>query len=441
MLTKRIGAAVAVLAASFAVIVIAAPPAGALQEIRIDVDLAHGFAPEATLIQTGTSVVWHNVDTMDYPVVRGAHTVVATTGAFASPEIVPGGSWAFRFLRPGSYAYFCSIHPSLLTATVEVTGPVIEPPALETEVAIVEGSASDTDTWTYDPEDLAGVTGLTVTWRNNGAAVHTVTAEDRSFDSGDIDPGETWKKTFADPVSLVYVCTLHPWMKGTVRIADEGGEAPPPPQRKEDSSPGASTALAQPVRVGGEPVTWNVAVVEPDVADPDSWTYLPAALEANAGDTVVWTNEGVVDHTVTARDGSFDSATLRAGATFGMLAETEGVFDYYCSLHPWMKGSLRVVAAGARSASPDGAIAGRTPPDDRPTAPAGEEAAPAADPTRTRLALAVAGAIALFTLLLLVAPARDAVRRRRATRRALDEAFDRALLEFLRDEVKTPEKL
>lgn len=50
--------------------------------------------------------------------------------------------------------------------------------------------------YTFMPEQLEVTVGTTVTWVNNDVVVHTVTAEDGSFDSGEIDPGGTYSFTF-----------------------------------------------------------------------------------------------------------------------------------------------------------------------------------------------------------------------------------------------------
>lgn len=75
--------------------------------------------------------------------------------------------------------------------------------------------------------------------------------------------------------------------------------------------------------------------------------YLPAAVTVNAGDTVVWSNDDTAAHTVTSGsptagpDGAFDSGLVMAGSSFEIVADT-GSYDYFCMVHPWMTGNLRV---------------------------------------------------------------------------------------------------
>lgn len=55
--------------------------------------------------------------------------------------------------------------------------------------------------------------GTTVTWTNNDPVVHSVTADDGSWDSGPIEPGKTWSRTFTQPGEYAVHCTPHPFMK------------------------------------------------------------------------------------------------------------------------------------------------------------------------------------------------------------------------------------
>lgn len=60
----------------------------------------------------------------------------------------------------------------------------------------------------------------------------------------------------------------------------------------------------------------------------------PAHLDVLVGDTVRWRNVSVRVHTVTARDGSFDSGRLSPGGTFTRHVDGPGPVPYFCRLHP-----------------------------------------------------------------------------------------------------------
>lgn len=72
-------------------------------------------------------------------------------------------------------------------------------------------------------------------------------------------------------------------------------------------------------------------------------------LTVKAGTTVTWTNNGDLPHTVTADDGSFDSATLASGGSFSFTFTQPGTYLYYCKLHG---GPGRVGMSGAVIVTP-----------------------------------------------------------------------------------------
>lgn len=63
---------------------------------------------------------------------------------------------------------------------------------------------------------------------------------------------------------------------------------------------------------------------------------------AAVGDTVTITNEDAVAHTWTAVDGDFDSGNVAEGETFEFTFEEAGDFDYFCTIHPQMEGTITV---------------------------------------------------------------------------------------------------
>ena len=85
-------------------------------------------------------------------------------------------------------------------------------------VNIIEPSASDPLAWGFDTPDQTIAAGQTIAWVNTGAQAHTITADDSSFDSGNIDPGGTFSLSPTSPGTYAYHCTPHPWMKGTLTV-------------------------------------------------------------------------------------------------------------------------------------------------------------------------------------------------------------------------------
>jgi plastocyanin len=60
--------------------------------------------------------------------------------------------------------------------------------------------------------------GTTVQWTNNDPLIHTVTADDGGFDSGNLEAGQVWAFEFTRPGSYAFHCTTHPFMHGTVVV-------------------------------------------------------------------------------------------------------------------------------------------------------------------------------------------------------------------------------
>ena len=76
--------------------------------------------PATLVIKAGDTVKWTNVGTVDHDVASGADPV--PDGAWALPAIPPGASWSMTFDTPGTYSYFCTLHPYLMPGTITVEG-------------------------------------------------------------------------------------------------------------------------------------------------------------------------------------------------------------------------------------------------------------------------------------------------------------------------------
>lgn len=72
----------------------------------------------------------------------------------------------------------------------------------------------------YSPPQLSVLTGSTVMWHNESSRVHTVTAEDGSFDSGRVAIGQEYSHGFDRPGAYPYYCRLHPTIRGRVEVSD-----------------------------------------------------------------------------------------------------------------------------------------------------------------------------------------------------------------------------
>ncbi len=71
---------------------------------------------------------------------------------------------------------------------------------------------------TYSPANLIVKNGQTVTWENKGTMDHTATADDGSFDTRTIVPGQKVVLEFNTPGTYSYHCSFHPDMVGTIVV-------------------------------------------------------------------------------------------------------------------------------------------------------------------------------------------------------------------------------
>jgi plastocyanin len=88
--------------------------------------------------------------------------------------------------------------------------------------------------------------------------------------------------------------------------------------------------------------TAPAAPVSGNQVNIDGFAFVPATLTVRAGNTVTWTNHDEEPHTVAASDGSFHSPGMGTGATFSHTFSAAGTFDYVCSIHPMMHGTVVV---------------------------------------------------------------------------------------------------
>ena len=124
--------------------------------------------------------------------------------------------------------------------------------------------------------------------------------------------------------------------------------------------PAAQPALALPgASRGSADLAQPAAAAQPLAAATQhvmimNYTFSPASMSVHVGDTVLWTNQDTVPHTVTVSSGpaKFNSATLQNGQTFSYKFTKAGTYSYYCSVHPDMKATITVTGTAPPAAGP-----------------------------------------------------------------------------------------
>ena len=221
---------------------------------------------------------------------------------------------AFGFVSPDTY-----LIPQ--QATVEEpeeeisTGPIFA-------IEILEDSAQEGNP-DYEPDIAIVPQGHTVEWTNVDSVTHTVTSSEdigETFDSSLIDVGGvyTLDTTTLEVGEYEYFCIVHPWMISTL-IIEESKDA---------------TKVTIPEGAG--------------IPEDGQLYYDPEIIDISVGTTVMWENVDSTIHTATSgnpedgADGVFDTEFLSTGDTFEFTFTETGNHDYYCTLHPWMIGTVNV---------------------------------------------------------------------------------------------------
>ena len=223
-----------------------------------------------------------------------------------------------------TFGIFSSPDTYMIPQQIKIEEPVedLTPAASMFAIEILKDSAL-VDNPGYEPEIATVTQGHIVKWTNVDSVAHTVTnTEDYGeiFDSGLMNEGEvfTLDTTNLEIGEYKYECSFHTWMIGTL-IVEKGVE---------------------PVKI----------IIPEGSAIPEDGKifYEPETVDVTTGTTIVWDNVDSTIHTVTSGDppevdGIFDSETMSAGDIFEFTFTDTGTFDYFCTFHPWMVGTVNVV--------------------------------------------------------------------------------------------------
>lgn len=119
---RPLAAGFAVLAA--AALLLIAPAARPAEAAGRSVAMSgYAFGPATLTVDAGDTVTWTNHDT-------APHDVKTTSGPVAlhSPMLAKGSTWTYRFSVPGTYRYYCTVHPDMLATLVVKAAPAGAPP-------------------------------------------------------------------------------------------------------------------------------------------------------------------------------------------------------------------------------------------------------------------------------------------------------------------------
>jgi plastocyanin len=178
----------------------------------------------------GPVVLFVESGSIDFTVAEGA-AIVTRAGATDQEAVAAGGEVT---LNAGDAVFYDQgvIHQivnmgSEPAVTWESRLNPAEPGAEATPATSATASAGGGTTgatavtiedFAFDPPSIEVEAGTTVTWTNQDSAVHTVDGDQGEFESGNLEPGNSYSETFDMPGTYTYHCDIHPSMKATIVV-------------------------------------------------------------------------------------------------------------------------------------------------------------------------------------------------------------------------------
>jgi len=143
--------------------------------------------------------------------------------------------------------------------------------------------------FSFQPQSVTINVGETVTWTMRDANTqHTVTADNSSFNSGNLSTGQSFAHTFGQAGSFSYHCSIHTYMTGTVNVVGGGGSpaptSPPATAPAPSSSPQAAPAATPSATAAPHTTTAPPTTAAPTTTSSPTTTIAPPAA-ADAGTT------------------------------------------------------------------------------------------------------------------------------------------------------------
>jgi amicyanin len=84
------------------------------------------------------------------------------------------------------------------------------------------------------------------------------------------------------------------------------------------------------------------AAAQPPTVHIDNFTFTPAEITIAPGTAITWVNGDDIPHTVVASNKAFRSKVMDTEQQFSFTFTEPGMYEYFCSLHPHMKGKVIV---------------------------------------------------------------------------------------------------
>ena len=167
---------------------------------------------------TGQTITTPSRNNSPGVVVSGTPGNVTATYSFVAKHWVIYEFVCTYHAQVGMIGYLVVLPNSAYMSHSSTTTTALSPQNVS--VSIVPGAGTNTSSRGFYPQTIAVVLGVNNTgvWTNDDMSPHTVTADDGTFSSGNMAPGQSYSFTFTAPGTYGYHCTYHPWMVATVVV-------------------------------------------------------------------------------------------------------------------------------------------------------------------------------------------------------------------------------
>jgi plastocyanin len=109
-----------------------------------------------------------------------------------------------------------------LTALLAAALPELTAAGVAAVTAAASPATVDIDNFAFTPAALTVTAGTTVTWKNEDDSPHRIGDKNGTLKSAALDTDDTFSHTFAAPGEYPYICTIHPYMVGTIIVKPAG---------------------------------------------------------------------------------------------------------------------------------------------------------------------------------------------------------------------------
>ncbi|MDE1769139.1 MAG: hypothetical protein KGI28_01115 [Thaumarchaeota archaeon] len=345
------------------------------------------FTPSSLQVDTGTTIVWTNNDSVPHRIMSGIAKVISTDsspsftpdGKIDSGVIAPGSSFSYTItefdrtkILDSKIAQRYNIPPEQTLGDITffdptysfmigVISPIIPPPSGSgiVQMSIAQGASNPNNGQFLSPTNILIAAGQTVEFVNNDSVPHqlqsgnTITntyggakgsaptkqlqfTPDGILDTGILSPGQHFRVTITKTGTIQVFDPLATWINGVVVSSSTTSTTPITPIQ-------ISIALGSSLSKG--------AATQQTFNQYNSY-YYPDTIQVVPGTPIIWINNDSIAHTILSGvstqkndnpftpDGIIASGPIAPGQTFSVIINGTGIIRFYDPQYTWMNGVI-----------------------------------------------------------------------------------------------------